>query len=274
MTHIRGRLLDLAYEIVVEDDALAAHLREVYTDSYDDTVEATERFELSRRGPDEFVILRDGEQLASPTTGGRALGALHWHLNRRIVATSRQPVLVHAGTVEVDGHGVLIVGASGAGKTTASTALAMAGFGYLTDDITAVRADGEIVGAAKPVGLRAPSIELLGLERERLQSPPLAYRPGGRQAQQFVAASSLGARIASSAEPGMIVFLPRDAAPGNALELCRSRSLARLTEYSFDLDGAGGFEALAELVRRSTCWELGRSTPAEFADFLTKTGGN
>ena len=273
MTHIRGRLLDLAYEIVVADEALAAHLRKVYTDSHDDTVEATERFELTRRGQDEFVVLRGGDQLASPTTASRALGALHWHLNRRIVATSRQPVLVHAGTVEVDGHGVLIVGASGAGKTTASAALAMAGFGYLTDDITAVRADGVIVGAAKPVGLRAPSIELLGLERERLQSPPLAYRPG-REAQQFVAASSLGARIAPSAEPGMIVFLSPDASPGNAIERRRSRSLARLTEYAFDLGGVGAFEALAELVRRSTCWELGRSTPAEMADFLTKTRGN
>ena len=223
--------------------------------------------------PTNSLLFRDGEQLAAPTTGSRALGALHWHLNRRIVATSQRPALVHAGAVEKEGHGVLIVGASGLGKTTASAALAMAGFGYLTDDITAVRTDGAIVGAQKPVGLRAPSIEVLGLERERLQSPPLGYRPGG-DAQQFVAASSLGARVAASAEPGMIVFLSRDVPPGDAVLLRRSQSLARLTEYAFDFGGAGAFEALAELVRGSTCWELGRSTPAELVDFLTKTRGN
>lgn len=270
VTRARGRLLDLSYELVVADETLAAHLRDVYIDSCDDAVDAVERFELSSSGPDEFLIEREGERIASASTPARALGTLHWHLNRRIVATSRQPVLVHAGSVARAGRGVLVVGASGGGKTTATAALAVAGFSYLTDDITAVQPDGRVTGAAKPIGLRAPSVEVLGLARDQLQSPPSTYL-AGEDAQHFVAASSLGASLAPSAEPGMIVFLSSDLSGGSAMELDRSRSLARLTEYTFDLDRGGrqGFQALAELVRNSTCWEWGRSKPSDLVEFVT-----
>lgn len=272
MTTVRGRLLDLSYELVVEDDPLAAHLREVYADSCDDVVETVERFGVARSGPDEFVITRDGEKIASAATAGRALGTMHWHLNRRIVVTSRQPVLIHAGTVELAGRAVLVVGASGAGKTTATASLAMAGLGYLTDDITAVQRDETVTGAAKPIGLRAPSLDVLGLSRGQLQSPPAEYIATD-DAQHFVAASSLGASVASSAEPGMIVFLSRDLPGGSSAELKRSHALARLTEYAFDLNQVNveGFEALAELVRGSHCWEWGRSTGDDLVEFVMNT---
>jgi hypothetical protein len=274
LTLVRGRLLDLCYEIAVEDERLADHLREVYADSCDDGVEVAERFELGSVGPDEYVIRRGGEKIAMAATADRALGTLHWHLNRRIVATSRQPVLVHAGTVKFAGRAVLVVGASRAGKTTATASLAMAGFGYLTDDITAVRSDGTISGATKPIGLRAPSVDVLGLSRRELQSPPAEYLAND-QAQHFVAASSLGASVASSAAPGMIVFLSTDTS-GIAVELRRSHALARLTEYAFDLDEAHGqgFDALAELVRGSHCWAWGRSTAHNLVEFVNETMKN
>ena len=272
MTCVRGRLLDLCYGIAVADDSLGAHLREVYTDSQDEAVDIHERFELTSPGPDEFVITRDGERIASSSTADRALGKLHWHVNRRVVATSQRPVLVHAGALELAGRGVIVVGASGAGKSTATASLAIAGLGYLTDDITAVESDGRLAGAAKPIGLRAPSLEILRLGKDDLQSPPAEFIAGD-DAQRFVAASSLGTRLASSAEPGLIVFLSPELPGGTAQKLRRSQALARLTEYAFDLDrGRGpGFVALAELVSGSTCWAWGRSTADELVDFVTTT---
>ena len=271
VTLVRGRLLDLSYEIAVPDEALAAHLQHVYADSSDGAVEVAERFELSSAAPDQFVVTRDREKIATASTAGRGLGTLHWHLNRRIVAR-------HLGSRcsctpapwSLRGRAVLVVGASGAGKTTATTSLAMAGLGYVTDDITAVQPDGRVRGAAKPIGLRAPSIDVLGLDRRLLQSPPATYLPT-EEAQQFVAASSLGAAVSPMAEPGMIVFLSPEVPSGTAEPIRRSRALARLTEYAFDLDDAngGGFEALAALVRRSDCWKWGRSTAADLDDFVT-----
>ena len=52
--------------------------------------------------------------------------------------------MVHAAGLSLDGKGLLIAGASGAGKTTLTIALLRAGFGFLGDDITflCTRSDG------------------------------------------------------------------------------------------------------------------------------------
>jgi hypothetical protein len=55
--------------------------------------------------------------------------------------------MVHAAGVSLDGKGLLIAGASGAGKTTLALALVRAGFGFLGDDTNFLRAG--------PDGLRA-----------------------------------------------------------------------------------------------------------------------
>ncbi|MFN8024903.1 MAG: serine kinase [Acidimicrobiia bacterium] len=57
---------------------------------------------------------------------------LHWWC----AATPRQPV--HAGAVGRDGHGVLVTGRSGSGKTTTSLACLRAGFDYAGDDYVLV----------------------------------------------------------------------------------------------------------------------------------------
>ena len=272
VTRVRGRLLDLSYEIAVSDAPLGAHLRAVYRDSCDEIADVDETFALTSSGPDEFVILRDGARIDSSPRARWALGSLHWHINRRIVATSQRSVLVHAGALELRGRAVLVVGASGAGKSTATASLVMAGLGYLTDDMTAVGPDGLLTGAAKPIGLRAPSLELLGLEHRDLQQPPAEYLVDDDR-QRFVAASSLGASVVSSAEPGLVVFLSAELPAGDAAEVRRPMALARLSEYAFDLDrrGGPGFEALAEMVRGSTCWEWGRSAATDFVDFVNLT---
>ena len=57
---------------------------------------------------------------------------LAWCLYARL----RKSVLLHGAALERDGRGVLIVGESGAGKTTASLALLRAGFRLLSDEYT------------------------------------------------------------------------------------------------------------------------------------------
>jgi hypothetical protein len=55
----------------------------------------------------------------------------------------REMPLVHAGLVARDGHGVLIGGAGGAGKSTAALACAIAGFDFLGDDCIALGDGGD-----------------------------------------------------------------------------------------------------------------------------------
>lgn len=60
---------------------------------------------------------------------------------------------LHAGAVERDGRVVLLVGASGRGKSTLTARLVRRGFRYLSDELAAVTATGEVLPYAKPLSL-------------------------------------------------------------------------------------------------------------------------
>lgn len=270
---VRGRLLDLEYQIEVPDAALADYLRIVYRDSLDDDISDPEVFRVQVSPSGGFVVTVDGTEVDAPTRAPWALSSLIWHLNRRVVARSRRPVLLHAGAAVFGGRAVVVVGKSGAGKTTTIAALVRSGGAYLTDDVVAVDADGRLAGAAKPIGLRHPSPELLGLGADELPLPPEAFR-GHPDGQLHLAASSLGgAGLARSAVPGLVLFLDEGLRPGESVELRRSECVSRLTEFAFDLAqrGVPGFEALTALALRSTALAWGRGPLEAILDVVERS---
>lgn len=261
---VRGRLLDLEYQIEVFDDALADYIGALYRDSLDDDISDPEVFGVHLSSSGGFVVTVDGLVVDAPARGPWALSSLVWHVNRRVVARSLRPVLLHAGAVAFGGRAVIVVGRSGAGKTTTVAALVRSGGAYLTDDVVAVGFDGHLAGAVKPIGLRHPSPDLLGLGPDDLVLPPEPFRTETGTPQVHLAASSLvsdgKARLVRSAGPAVLVFLDQALASGEVVQLPRSECLARLTEFAFDLDqrGAAGFEALAALARGSSGFAWGR----------------
>jgi hypothetical protein len=267
---VRGRMLDLEYQIEVSDHDLADHLRTIYGDSLSDAVSDPEVFGVHRAPTGGFVVTVDDAVVDTPSRAPWALSSLIWHLNRRVVACSRQPVLLHAGAAVFDERAVVVVGRSGAGKTTTVAALLRSGGAYLTDDVVAVDAAGGLTGAAKPIGLRHPSPELLGLDAAELPTPPEPFR-GHPDAQLHLAASSLGeAGLVGAAVPGLVLFLDQGLRPGEVLELRRPECVTRLTEFAFDLDqrGVPGFEALTALALRSTALAWGRDSLAGLRDVV------
>ncbi len=72
--------------------------------------------------------------------------------------------MLHAGSVAVDGRGVVFVGHSGAGKSTLTAAMAMAGHAYVADEVAAITSDTRIRAFHRPVGLRAGGAAALGVE--------------------------------------------------------------------------------------------------------------
>jgi hypothetical protein len=77
-------------------------------------------------GPDHAVVAADASDF---------LVLLETELS--IEVQKRRPDLffLHAAALEHEGSGVLLIGASGAGKSTAAWGLAHAGFGYLSDEL-------------------------------------------------------------------------------------------------------------------------------------------
>jgi hypothetical protein len=125
--------------------------------------------------------LRDGGRIVrhgvDPTV---AAATVVWRLNA-IAAESRAHVLLHAACVAGSrGGGALLVGGTGAGKSTLAAACVGAGFAYLSDELAAIdRRSGLVVPYAKP----------LVLDRERL-----------------VPASALGRVATAPVAPAGLVF--------------------------------------------------------------------
>lgn len=95
--------------------------------------------------------------LDAPTDTPESIAAGLAHASALITRTlidlnAGQGLLFHAAAVGADGRAILLVGPSGAGKTTAITRLA-GPHRYLTDETALVRADGSVLPYAKPLSV-------------------------------------------------------------------------------------------------------------------------
>jgi hypothetical protein len=144
-----------------------------------------------------------------------AAATVVWRLNA-IAAESTLHVLIHAACVAGPlGGGVLLVGGTGAGKSTLAAACVTAGFSYLSDELAAVD---------RRTGLVTPYAKPLGLGNERL-----------------VPASALGIVSGSPATPTALLF-PRYG-PGLELGMARldpSWTLVALAAHATNLQVLGG----------------------------------
>ena len=121
--------------------------------------------------------------------------------NRSIAAWLGSPTvqLVHGAAVAVDGHGVLIVGVSGRGKTTTALACARAGFSYLGDDMCVIETGSVDRGVPARVHGIYATAKLNSDSRERLDAHdwlPLGTTSRGKAA----VALPPGIRFGRSAE--------------------------------------------------------------------------
>lgn len=103
---------------------------------------------LAHARPDSLLVLdrRQGHLAGRIDPDGLAVGrerARPLSLMLAVWCGDREVPLVHAGLVARDGHGVLIGGASGAGKSTTALACAGAGWDFLGDDCVALEAAGD-----------------------------------------------------------------------------------------------------------------------------------
>lgn len=117
-------------------------------------------------------------------------------------------IRLHAAAVERDGHGVIVCGASGHGKSSLATALLAAGWRYLTDEVAIVH-PGDLTMTAYPkwVDLSSEAIERVG----HSPSQPLA----GTGYEEHLPPSDLG-EISRGARLAGVVILNRYPSLGDA----------------------------------------------------------
>jgi hypothetical protein len=176
--------------------------------------------------------------------------------------------VVHAGLVAWRGQGVLVGGASGAGKSTTTLACLQTGFEFLGDDQCGLQAleDGSFLGHSLYGGARVAPGHVGHFPQLRAGAGPVQAVHDDKLL--LFPAEVLPTQLARTATIRAIV-LPRVAAAeqSRVRRASKGEALLRLAPTSlFTAFGAGarGFESLAQLVERVPCFwlELGRDIDA------------
>ncbi|MFO1196335.1 MAG: HprK-related kinase A [Burkholderiaceae bacterium] len=266
-----GIVLDLgalAVRIRSRVRALAVALRAVYPDFpldttsgwCDTTVELRSAGGLRRWVRPLGTIEVDGVDPFGPFPLDQLLPHFEWGVNWASANMLNSHLLLHAGTVEVAGHGVLMVANPGSGKSTLTAALAGRGARLLSDEFGVVRiADLALRAMVKPIALKNSSIEAI-----RRWSPDARFGPiypntrKGVLVHHAVPAASV-ARRRETARPSLVIFPQwRESSPVELDPVAQARAFMELAANSFNYEVMGpvGFDAVARLLERVRCYRL------------------
>lgn len=172
---------------------------------------------------------------------------------------SRGLYAIHGAGLERGGRGIMLVGVSGAGKTTSCLSLMRAGFGCLSDDHPLLKADGPAMSLLPFPGRLAVTEKTVGWFPE-LAAAQHNFRQDTRK-RSFEMASFPGYRAGSPCRPELLIF-PRiiDWPESSLEELPKTRALEQLLPQTLlVLDqalAARQFGVMAELVKKTRCYRL------------------
>lgn len=240
--------LDAVFELHA-DEPLGTVFADTLVDLASDAPPA-HRLEVACHRADWWTIAWDGEILhhyddVAPTLA-TAIGEIS---DRAAVSVGPEHLVVHAAVVALDGVGIALVGAAGAGKSTLAAACVQHGFDYLSDELCCIGADGRLRAYPRPISLRKGAAPLLGLDppRDRLfdQAWPV---PVGR----------LGGAPVPGADLGGVAFLQRRSDWGSLQPETPGRALFLLCDQSLDAGGdhLSAFGRLEQLARTVQMLEL------------------
>jgi hypothetical protein len=195
-----------------------------------------------------------------PLPAAQAFALLEWGMNWCIAANAHHYLMLHAAVLERHGRAVILPGDPGAGKSTLTAALMLAGWRLLSDEITMIdRDDGFLVPLARPVSLKNRSIEVIrAFDRSAVIGDVAHDTHKGTVAHLRPSRDSV-ARVAEKAEPAHIVFPRwREGAP-TALQ-ARPKADAFMHNathaFNYSLLGRLGFELNAALIDACDCWDF------------------
>jgi len=208
----------------------------------------------------QIELLCDGVRDFEPFPADTPLPLLEWGTNYGLATRLYCYLLLHAGVVERGGRAIVMPAMPGSGKSTLTAALSLRGYRLLSDEFGVVRlADSRLLPLLRPVALKNASIDVIAaMSPASTMGPRYPKTHKGTVAHLAPLPAHVEARHVP-ADPALVIF-PRFVA-STAVELepvSRARAFARLAVNAFNYDALGpdGFDALASLVRASSCWTM------------------
>ena len=173
-------------------------------------------------------------------------------------------LFIHAGVVAFAGRGMVLLGHSGAGKTSTVAALVRKGAAYLSDEVALLDpAMGTVAPFVLPMAVKPWT-------RRAARSLPVGRRIAAEEGVEFWLPHNLGGPVAVDT-----FVLLRGEAPGPRLTpISRARMLLAVSEHASSFKQQHrvreAFAGFARLLRNAQCVALDASCPAAHADLLVK----
>lgn len=205
-------------------------------------------------------VHHDGAPIFEPLPLAHAAPLLEWALNWCVSTHALQFLVIHAATLERDGHALILPAPPGSGKSTLCAALLHRGWRLMSDELTLLSlADGRLHALARPVSLKNRSIDII----QAFEPGAVFSRRTHDTAKGTVALMKPPAehvrRVAETALPAWLVF-PRwvAEAPAQLSPRGKPESLLDLSRQAFNFGAAArqGYQQLLGAIDRCECFDF------------------
>jgi hypothetical protein len=174
----------------------------------------------------------------------------------------RQLVPLHGACVGVDGRGILLMGASGSGKSTVSVLSLLSGFQFLAEDSVFVEPGSLLAtGVANFVHVRASSLAwMTSKEAAAIRKAPVISRRSGVRKFEVDVRKSRYRKPVAALRIRALVFLSAAAASGTSLlkPLSTAQMLDRLAAEQAYAAGRSGWDEFCAGLAGTRVFELRR----------------
>lgn len=195
-----------------------------------------------------------------------ALPLFEWGSNWLLAQRLNAYLLLHAGVVARDDRALILPAAPGAGKSTLTCALHLAGWRFMSDEFGVLDPDsGNLLPLLKPAALKNRSIAIIGAHAQARLGPVF---PGTRKGDvaHFVPLRDSIVERHRHARPRLVIF-PRYRDGGTLkftpLDAANTAMRLGLNSFNYRTLGAVGFDAVVRLARTTRAFEL------EYSDLST-----
>lgn len=208
----------------------------------------------------QVVFYFDGRAPFKPLPLDQAFAMFEWGLNWCISQHAHQYLMIHSAVVESNGHGAIMPGTPGAGKSTLCAALINRGWRLFSDELALLSSGADMLTPlARPVALKNESIDVIGKFAPDAQFGTAAYDTAKGTVSHLKPPLDSVRRVDEHARPSWIVFPRYRAGTECHLDVVsKGKALMKIAENSFNysLLADKGFDILTTLVDSCDCYEL------------------
>lgn len=189
---------------------------------------------------------------AAPLPLAQGLLAAEMAMNLQVALGHRRHLLLHASSVERDGHALIMIGESGSGKSTLATLLGARGWRFMGDEFVLLcPRTGNAVAFPRAISLKNAAIGVVERALPRARFGPLLKDTPKGDIRHLVPSPKAIAEMDVPARPALLLF-PSFGAAADVREMGHAETFVRLTQASTNYTALGerGFRVMTDLVTR------------------------